>query len=201
VKESPASGNAKGKHRRENKEMKEEKSAHTLATLPPDDERRNLVIARPNEDKSLRHIGLVGDTYTILVTGKETDGKYCLIDMHGPSGGGPPPHRHDFEEMFTVLEGEIEFTFRGEKLVARAGETINVPANAPHQFHNRSQSAARMLCMCTPAGQEEFFMEVGTSVATRTTPPPELSGDEKVALKAKVEALSLKYKSEMLEHA
>jgi Cupin domain len=31
-----------------------------------------------------------------------------------PPGGGPPPHRHDFEEMFTLIDGEIEFTFRGE---------------------------------------------------------------------------------------
>jgi hypothetical protein len=31
-----------------------------------------------------------------------------------PPGGGPPPHRHDFEEMFTILDGEIELTFRGE---------------------------------------------------------------------------------------
>jgi quercetin dioxygenase-like cupin family protein len=191
----------KGKHQRENKEMKVEKSAQTIATLPPDDTSRNLVIARPNEDKSLRHIGLVGDTYTILVTGKETDGKYCLIDMHVPPGGGPPPHRHDFEEMFTVLEGEIEFTFRGEKQVARTGETVNIPANAPHHFHNSSHSSARMLCMCTPAGQEEFFIEVGTPVATRTTPPPKLSEAEQLALKAKVEALSPKYKSEMLGHA
>ena len=181
--------------------MKVEKSAQTIATLPPDDTSRNLVIARPNEDKSLRHIGLVGDTYTILVTGKETDGKYCLIDMHVPPGGGPPPHRHDFEEMFTVLEGEIEFTFRGEKQVARTGETVNIPANAPHHFHNSSHSSARMLCMCTPAGQEEFFIEVGTPVATRTTPPHKLSEAEQLALKAKVEALSPKYKSEMLGHA
>jgi hypothetical protein len=55
--------------------------------------------------------------------------------------------------------------------------------------------------MCTPAGQEEFFIEVGTPVATRTTPPPKLSEAEQLALKAKVEALSPKYKSEMLGHA
>ena len=58
--------------------------------------------------------------------------------MHVPPGGGPPPHRHDFEEMFTVLDGEIEATFRGEKSVVRAGETVNIPANAPHQFQNKT---------------------------------------------------------------
>jgi len=32
--------------------------------------------------------------------------------MHVPPGGGPPPHRHDFEEMFTVLDGEVQMTTR-----------------------------------------------------------------------------------------
>src|SRR5712672_4096951 len=107
-----------------------------ISTVPPDDLQRNLALARPNEDQNLPHIGLAGDTYTILLTGEDTAGRYCLIDMLVPPGGGPPPHRHDFEEMFTVLEGEVELTFRGERLVARAGETVNVPANAPHAFTN-----------------------------------------------------------------
>jgi quercetin dioxygenase-like cupin family protein len=49
----------------------------------------------------------------ILLKGEDAAGLYCLIDLHIPPGGGPPPHRHDFEEMFAVLEGEIEFTFHG----------------------------------------------------------------------------------------
>lgn len=182
--------------------MNQEKLTTTAGgALPPDDPRRNLVIARPDRDESLPHIGLVGDTYTILVSGKDTAGKYCLIDMHVPPGGGPPPHRHDFEESFTVLEGEIETTFRGEKSTVRAGETVNIPANAPHQFQNKSEKPARLLCICTPAGQEEFFMEVGIAVATRTTPPPKLDEAAQRALKAKTEALLSKYKTEMLPHA
>jgi quercetin dioxygenase-like cupin family protein len=140
--------------------------------VPPDDLSRKLTVARPDQDQSLPHLGLVGDTYTILVTGEETDGKYTLIDMHVPPGGGPPPHRHDFEEMFTVPDGEVLVTFRGETLVARAGETINVPANAPHAFTNAADTPSRLLCMCAPSGQEEFFTLVGQPVATRTQAPP-----------------------------
>ena len=92
-------------------------------SIPPDDLNRRLTVARPNQDATLPHLGLVGDTYTILIKGDDTAGKYTLIDMLVPPGGGPPPHRHDFEEMFSVLEGEVEVTFRGEKLVAKAGET------------------------------------------------------------------------------
>ena len=54
-------------------------------------------------------------TYTILLTGKETADRYWFIDMHVPPCGGPGPHRHDFEEMFTILEGAIEVTFRGKQ--------------------------------------------------------------------------------------
>ncbi len=177
---------------------KKDTSASSTATIPPDDPNRKLTVANVYKDNGEPHIGLVGDTYTILLTGKETAGKYCLIDMFIPPGGGPPPHRHDFEESFTILDGEIETTFRGEKSTVHAGETINIPANAPHQFQNKSDQPVRLLCVCSPAGQEEFFMEVGTPVATRTTPPPKLSKEEQEALKAKTEALAPKYRTELL---
>ena len=44
------------------------------APIPPDDLSRGLTVARPDEDQGLTHIGLVGDTYTILVTGRHAAG-------------------------------------------------------------------------------------------------------------------------------
>jgi len=41
----------------------ESNSTQPASTIPPDDPRRNLTIARPDEDQNLPHIGLVGDTY------------------------------------------------------------------------------------------------------------------------------------------
>ncbi|GAA5161815.1 hypothetical protein GCM10023321_46630 [Pseudonocardia eucalypti] len=150
-------------------------STDTPEPLPPDDPTRELTVVSP-DDPGLRHIGLVGDTYTVLVNGKNSAGRYCLIDMLIPPGGGPGPHRHDFEEMFSLLEGEVEFTFRGQRQTVRAGQTVNIPANAPHFFRNASGSTVRMLCMCTPAGQEEFFATVGVSVPGRTSPAPVFEG-------------------------
>jgi quercetin dioxygenase-like cupin family protein len=167
-------------------------------TIPPDNPERNMMLAQP---EGLPHIGLVGDTYTITVPGDATDGRYCVIDMHIPPGGGPPPHRHDFEETFILLEGEMEATFRGKKSIVRAGETLHIPANAPHQFHNGSDDSVRMLCICSPAGQENFFREVGVPVATRTTPPPTLSKGEEATFIEKVKALAPKYRTELLREA
>src|SRR6202049_133625 len=148
-----------------------------------------------------QHLGVVGDTYTTLLSGMDTAGRFTLIDMHVPPGGGPPPHRHDFEETFILLEGEMEATFRGNKSIVRAGETLNIPANAPHQFHNTSTRPVRMLCICSPAGQEKFFMEVGVPVATRTTPPPKIDETEQAAFIEKVKALAPKYHTELLREA
>jgi quercetin dioxygenase-like cupin family protein len=169
--------------------------------VPPDDPRRALALARTGDEESLPHIGLVGDTYTITVSGEDTGGLFCVIDMYVPPGGGPPPHRHDFEESFILLEGEIEATFRGHKSVVRAGDTVNIPANAPHQFHNASSAPARLLCICSPAGQEKFFLEVGTPVATRTTTPPPLDAARQAEFIRKVKALAPKYRTELLKEA
>ena len=168
--------------------------------IPMDDLLRGLVVANA-DDAGLVHIGLVGDTYTVLLSGKDTAGQFCMIDMHVPPGGGPPPHRHDFEETFILLEGEMEATFRGAKSTVKAGQTVHIPANAPHQFHNSGDVAVRMLCICAPAGQEEFFEQVGVRVGSRTEAPPKLSEEEEQAFRAKAAGLAEKYKTEFLQKA
>ena len=100
-----------------------------------------------------------------------------------------------------LLEGELAATFRGAKSVVKAGETIHIPANAPHQFHNASEKPARMLCICAPAGQENFFMEVGVRVATRTAAAPKLDEAAQAAFIAKVKAIAPKYRTELLREA
>jgi quercetin dioxygenase-like cupin family protein len=170
----------------------------TPPAIPSDDPKRHLTVAQPD---NLPHIGLVGDTYTVTVTGEDTAGRFCVVEMHIPPGGGPPPHRHDFEETFILLEGEMQAIFRGKKLTARAGDTLHIPANAPHQFHNVSAAPVRMLCICSPAGQEKFFLEVGVPVATRTTSPPKLDEKEQAAFIEKVKALAPKYHTELRREA
>lgn len=170
-----------------------------MSSLPPDDLNRQLT--QVNAEKKRTHLGVAGNTYTTLLSGKDTAGRYCLIDMYVLPNGGPPPHRHDFEESFTVLEGEIEATFRGQRLTLKTGDTIGIPANAPHRFENKTTEPARLFCICSPAGQEEYFAEIGVPVDTRTTPPPPLDAEARARAKAKAESLASKYRTEMLEHA
>ena len=174
-------------------------TAQPSSPIPKDNRRRHRDVADPDKDRSRSHLGIVGDTYTILLSGEDTNGRYCLIDMHIPPGGGPPPHRHNFEESFTILEGRITATFRGKKSVYQAGQTLHIPANAPHSFTNASKHPARLLCICGPAGQEDLFRAVGVPVATRTTPPPKPDKASQSALAVKTASLLPKYRTEMLK--
>lgn len=167
-------------------------------SIPADDLRRDLTLVGPNEDAKLRHVALAGDIYTILLTGEDTADKFCLIDMQIPPGGGPPPHRHNFEETFSVLEGECVVTFRDRKVTVRAGETANVPANAPHFIHNDADKPAHVLCTCAPAGQDAFFLAVGIPVPSRDSQPPDLDDATKAELAAKARALAPLYATELL---
>ena len=63
-------------------------SPQPRSAIPADDPQRKLAIVR-SDGPQIRHISLVGDIYTILLTGDDTGGRYCLIDAHVPPGRGP----------------------------------------------------------------------------------------------------------------
>jgi len=52
-------------------------------------------------------------------------------------GAGPALHRHPYEEVFVIVEGEATFTLGEETLVVRGGEPpLAAPAHTPHAFKN-----------------------------------------------------------------
>lgn len=170
----------------------------TEAPVPEDDIARGLAIARP-EDPELVHLAVVGDTYTVLFSGDQTEGRFAMLDMLIPAGGGPPPHRHNFEECFRVLEGSVEVQLRDSLPVRlEVGESANIPANALHSFRNIGPTTARLLCTVAPAGLERFFAEFGDPVPTRTSPAPALSDAERVERLERAMAIAPAYGMEVL---
>ncbi len=141
---------------------------------------------------------MVGDTYTILLSGEDTAGRFAVIDMLVPAGGGPPPHRHDFEEAFHVLEGELTMTVRDETWTVPTGATANVPANAPHAFTNTTDAHVRLLCTVSPAGLEEFFAQIGDPVPTRTSPALEVSPEARAAQLEQGMLLAAEYRIDLM---
>jgi len=105
--------------------------------------------------------------------------------------------RHDFEELFPLAEGELEFTFRRRKPFAPGRPSIFRPTPADVQ---EQPQRWRVCSACAPrgGGQDEFFLAVGFPVASRASPPPQ-AGDEEIAEKRKLLATLLpKYRTEMV---
>jgi len=123
-----------------------------------------------------QNVSVVGDTYRILITGRETGGAFAAIDMLIPPGGGPGPHAHpDFHESFYVIDGEIEVKSEVGAYTAGKGSYIHIPKGGiVHCFKNKTDQTAHLLCIVAPSGLEQFFMEIGRPVPIGTflAPPP-----------------------------
>jgi quercetin dioxygenase-like cupin family protein len=72
-----------------------------------------------------------------------------VCEQSGPKGSGPPPHRHPWDEIFLVLDGELEISI-GDDRVTRihADSIVHVPAGTAHNFRLMSDDT-RMLSVTT----------------------------------------------------
>jgi mannose-6-phosphate isomerase-like protein (cupin superfamily) len=69
----------------------------------------------------------------------------CLIFVDAPPGGGPSLHRHPYDEIFVVQEGEATFVADGEERIVRGGEIVIVPAGVAHGFVNSGDGPLRQI--------------------------------------------------------
>lgn len=109
-------------------------------------------------------LNVLGMPLRFLCDARETGGAWSLFEEEVPHGMGPPPHRHDWDEAYYVLEGEVEFYIDGEQVRSTAGDFNYLPRNTVHGFKGASPSPARVLIFAAPAHASEFFEEVNSEV-------------------------------------
>jgi len=116
---------------------------------------------------------------SILLSGEDTGGAYCLLDLRVAPGKGVPRHTHTREdEALFVLSGELEATVGDEIFTLRAGETLIAPRNIPHRLRNSGNVPNHYLIMFSPAGFEEFLKATSLSApdnAAAPTEPPRIA--------------------------
>lgn len=77
------------------------------------------------------------DKATVLKTGEDTGGRYCLGELEVAPGGGNFLHVHSaFTETFTAMKGTLGVQFKNRRLFLKPGESITVPLYTPHCFFN-----------------------------------------------------------------
>jgi hypothetical protein len=101
---------------------------------------------------------------TMLCEARETGGAWSLFEEEVPLGMGPPPHRHDWDEAYYILEGEVDFEIDGKKVKSTKGDFNYLPRNTIHGFKGASSIPSRVLIFAAPAHGSEFFQELNEEV-------------------------------------
>jgi quercetin dioxygenase-like cupin family protein len=117
------------------------------------------VTTRNDDARTIHFLG--NNEITVLVSGSESGGGFCLMELIvQPRGGATVLHTDRWVEVFHVLEGAVEWTLERDGQLdtwtAGPGETITVPSGARHRFAGAGDGATRMLAMGPPEF-EQFF--------------------------------------------
>ena len=94
-----------------------------------------------------------------------------IFDTRGIPGGGPPPHKHAWEEIYVVLSGEMEVLVDGKTTRLGPGDFAHVPANTPHGYTTLDQT--HFLTIVSKGNASKFFKQVSTEVEMN---PPDIPG-------------------------
>ncbi|WP_144505642.1 quercetin 2,3-dioxygenase [Bacillus mycoides] len=96
---------------------------------------------------------------SILVSGEDTNGEFCIVHCSAKKDAGPPTHIHENEdESFYVLDGEMTVFVGDKTLSAKTGDYVFLPRGIPHTFKVTS-SEIKFLVTAYPAGFDSFVKE------------------------------------------
>jgi quercetin dioxygenase-like cupin family protein len=118
-------------------------------------------------ETSSEAVNLLGVKITVLATNVQTQG-YEITLQQGADGMGPPPHRHDWDESFYVLEGSIDMNVAGKTAHCERGTLVHIPRGTAHSFRFGAEGGE--LLEITGAGGSATRMFI--DVAKRIPPGP-----------------------------
>ena len=101
-----------------------------------------------------------------------------IFDTHGVPGGGPPPHKHKWEEIYVVISGQMEVRVNGETRRLGPGQFAHVPADTPHGYTTIDDT--HFLTIVSKGNAAKFFREVSDEVEMN---PPDIPGILRVGAK------------------
>jgi len=119
------------------------------------------IIVKAGERKPLNVLGM---PLTLLCEASETNGDWSLFEEEVPLGMGPPAHRHDWDEAYYILDGQVNFTIDEAAVTSSRGDFNYLPRGTVHGFKGASETPARVLIFAAPAHGSEFFHEISKQV-------------------------------------
>jgi len=119
-----------------------------------------VMIVKPTQFTPFR---VVGETIACIVNAELT-GSYEVFLQTSPEGGGPPPHFHDWDEAYYMLDGRLEITADGETRTLLPGEFVHIPHGVVHSFR-AAQGGAKFVSINSKGGAAKFFADLDQELA------------------------------------
>ncbi|APF18356.1 Cupin 2 conserved barrel domain protein [Caldithrix abyssi DSM 13497] len=121
----------------------------------------NVVNPKIIKEKEGEILNVLGDIQTHKFAGNETGNQIVDWVSDVEPGVGIPPHIHSQEdEIFRVIEGQVEMMIDGKTTVLQAGDTAFAPKNIVHAWKVVGTEKAKMIVSAFPAGIEIMFREL-----------------------------------------
>jgi quercetin dioxygenase-like cupin family protein len=90
-------------------------------------------------------MSLEGPGKSVEYTGDQLGAGVCVIVVAMEPGGRVRLHRHPYEEVFVVEDGESTFRVGDEERIVRAPDVVVVPAGTAHGFANNGDQLLRQV--------------------------------------------------------
>src|SRR4029077_20594695 len=121
------------------------------------------IVVKPDHGETLNVLGM---PLRFLCDGPDTDSAWSLMEEEIGLGQGPAAHRHDWDEAYYVVSGELDFQIDGKPVRLGAREFAYLPRNTVHAFKGASESPTHVLIFAVPAHSSAFFKDVNREVRT-----------------------------------
>jgi quercetin dioxygenase-like cupin family protein len=111
---------------------------------------------------------------SVCLSGPDTGGAYCLLEVSLAPGRAVSRHTHTREdEAYFVLAGELEVSVGEKTFVLRPGDTLLAPRDIPHELRNSGDATNHYLLVFSPSGFEEFIMATAVPAPDNAVAPTE----------------------------
>jgi quercetin dioxygenase-like cupin family protein len=111
---------------------------------------------------------------SVCLSGPDTGGAYCLLELSLAPGIGVPRHTHTREdESYYVISGELEVIVGDQVFVLIAGDSLMAPRDIPHELRNSGNSENHYLINFSPSGFEDFLKATALPAPDNAVAPTE----------------------------
>ena len=151
-----------------------------MNTTPQKKESFTLTHAATHKALSIKHKPRPRRSYfdvgigSVCLSGADTGGTYCLLEVGLAPGMGVPRHTHTREdESYFVLAGELEVIVGSKTFVLKPGDSLVAPRDIPHQLRNSGDVENHYLLIFWPSGFEGFLEATAVHAPDNAVAPTE----------------------------